>query len=232
MQLFYEPNIIDTHTLNPIDSKHCIRVLRHTIGDQISVMDGKGNWFDCEIIEDNPKKCKVSILSKKEDNARKSSLHMAVAPTKNIDRFEWFIEKATEMGIEQITPVLCEHSERKIIKPERLEKVIISAMKQSLKAYKPILNPLTPFKTFITENLNTNNAFIAHCNEGNKTLLKSAYNEGQNATILIGPEGDFSLKEVEIAMDNHFSAISLGEARLRTETAALMACATFNITNM
>ncbi|WP_075602513.1 16S rRNA (uracil(1498)-N(3))-methyltransferase [Saccharicrinis aurantiacus] len=232
MQLFYEPNILDTHTLNPIDSKHCVRVLRHTVGDQISVMDGIGNWFNCEIIEDNPKKCKVSILSKKEDNPRKSALHIAVAPTKNIDRLEWFLEKATEMGIEQITPILCEHSERKIIKPERLEKVIISAMKQSLKAYKPILNQLTPFKAFIAKNSNADNSFIAHCNGGTKDILKSVYPKGENTTIMIGPEGDFSVSEVELALKSNFRAISLGEARLRTETAALMTCATFNITNM
>ncbi len=232
MQLFYEPQIEQTQLLNAIDSHHCIKVLRHNTGDIINVMDGNGAWFECEITEANPKKCSVRILNKKMEDRRPFHIHMVVAPTKNIDRFEWFLEKATEIGIDEITPILCHHSERKVIKEERLEKVIVTAMKQSLKAYKPILNPLIKFNDFINTHQNKENQYIAHCYDSSKSLLKSIYTTEQDATILIGPEGDFSEQEVEMAIKNSFTAISLGDARLRTETAALMACATINISNL
>ncbi len=232
MQLFYEPQIEQNHFLNSIDSQHCIKVLRHQVGDIINVMDGCGAWFECEITEANHKKCGIKILNKRLEEKRPFHIHMVVAPTKNIDRFEWFLEKATEIGIDEITPILCDHSERKVIKEERLEKVIITAMKQSLKAYKPILNPLTKMEDFVKSHVQNDDCYIAHCYDTPKELLKNIYPSQSNATILIGPEGDFSEKEVALALSNGFKAISLGEARLRTETAALIACATINIGNL
>ena len=212
------------------ESKHCVRVLRHQTGDKISVMDGKGSHFTAEIIDANPKKCRLDIIDKTTVAPRSFAIHMAVAPTKNIDRFEWFLEKATEIGVEEITPILCEHSERKVIKQERLEKVIVSAAKQSLKAYVPKLNPLIKFEDFINK-LPEGNAFIAHCEEQHKDLLKNAYPPNTNAVILIGPEGDFSPAEIGRALENNCKPISLGKERLRTETAALMSCATINFIN-
>ncbi len=234
MQLFFDVNFsAENPILNTEESKHCVRVLRHTIGDEISILNGSGAIFTAKIIDANPKACKLSIIDSKIDEERPFNIHMVVAPTKNIDRFEWFLEKATEIGIEQITPIICDHSERKVIKPERLEKVLISATKQSLKSFKPVLNPLIKFKEFIKDQQNTSyNKFIAHCYDTNKTLLKECYKENTNAIILIGPEGDFSEEEVKLATANNFHEISLGKARLRTETAALMACATVNFINL
>ena len=155
---------------------------------------------------------------------------MAVAPTKNIDRFEWFLEKSTEIGIDEITPLLTEHSERKIIKPERLEKVIIAAMKQSLKAYKPKLNELTPFRKIIAAN-SFEEKYIAHCYDGEKQGLKTIAGKGKNILILIGPEGDFSTDEIKVARETGFTEISLGNSRLRTETAGVVACHIINLVN-
>lgn len=233
MQLFFDPNFAShNNTLNPEESKHCIRVLRHKNGDEISILNGKGAIYTTKIIEANPKACKLEIINEELENIRPFNLHIAVAPTKNIDRFEWFLEKATEIGIEQITPILCQHSERKIIKPERLEKVIIAATKQSLKSYKPILNPIVSFNELVERYKNNTNNYIAHCYNSPKELLKTAYPPNNNTLILIGPEGDFSENEVENAIRNNFSAISLGHARLRTETAAVMGCATINLINL
>ncbi len=232
MQLFFDPEFSPTNTvLNPEESKHCIRVLRHNKGDEITILNGNGTLFTAQIIDANPKACKLEILNQTIESERPFSLHMVVAPTKNIDRFEWFLEKATEIGIEQITPIICEHSERKIIKPERLEKVIIAATKQSLKSYKPILNPIISFKDFIAKDYSNMHQFIAHCYNSPKELLKNSYSTNTNVIILIGPEGDFSEEEVKRAIENGFAPVSLGKARLRTETAAIMACTTINLIN-
>ncbi|MGQ1787226.1 MULTISPECIES: 16S rRNA (uracil(1498)-N(3))-methyltransferase [unclassified Saccharicrinis] len=231
MYLFYEPDFSNNgNILSQDESKHCIRVLRHQVGDIISVMDGIGCRYSAEIIDANPKKCTLKIVETNTEERRPFSLHMAVAPTKNIDRFEWFLEKATEMGIEEITPIICDHSERKVIKPERLEKVIVSASKQSLKAYIPKLNRLVTFKEFVN-NKSTANCFIAHCENMPKQLLRTVYEPNSDAVILIGPEGDFSPGEIQMATDHQFKAISLGKERLRTETAAIMGCATINLIN-
>ncbi|MCW3788652.1 16S rRNA (uracil(1498)-N(3))-methyltransferase [Plebeiibacterium sediminum] len=234
MQLFFDDKFsAENPILNTEESKHCVRVLRHTNGDEISILNGSGTIFTAKITDANPKACKLDIIDAKIDKERSFSIHMVVAPTKNIDRFEWFLEKATEIGVEQITPIICDHSERKVIKPERLEKVLISATKQSLKSYKPVLNPLVKFKDFIKDQENSSdNKFIAHCYDSSKTLLKECYKQNTDAIILIGPEGDFSEEEVKLATANNFQAISLGKARLRTETAALMACATVNFINL
>lgn len=232
MYLFYERNFSNNgHILSPDESKHCVKVLRHQVGDCISVMDGKGSIYKAEILEAAPKKCVLKVLETKTEKPRPFSIHMVVAPTKNIDRLEWFLEKATEIGIEQVTPILCDHSERKVIKPERLEKVIVSAAKQSLKSYIPTLNPLTTYKDFISREQENTNCFIAHCEESSKVLLKNAYQQNSNAVVLIGPEGDFSPQEIKQAVENKYQEISLGKERLRTETAALMGCATLNLIN-
>ncbi len=232
MHLFYEPDFLTNgNILSPDESKHCVRVLRHKQGDTINVMNGKGAICTAEITEADPKKCILRILETNTTEPRPFWIHMAVAPTKNIDRFEWFLEKATEIGIDEITPILCEHSERKIIKTERLEKVMVAAAKQSLKAFMPKLNKATSFKDFIASANKPVSCFIAHCEDTPKKLLKKAYLPNSDTLILIGPEGDFSRSEIQMAQENGCFAISLGKERLRTETAALMACATINLIN-
>lgn len=230
MQLFYTPDIQgNNYQLDETESKHAVRVLRLANGDSIQLIDGKGNFYEARIVDAHPKKCRVEITKTvAEFGKRNHYLHLAVAPTKNIDRFEWFLEKATEIGIDEITPVLCEHSERKVIKDERLEKVIVSAMKQSLKAYLPKLNPLTPIKDLLNSNFQ-GKKFIAHCYDQDKRELKNELDESTDNLVLIGPEGDFSEEEIQLALSKQFIPISLGESRLRTETAAVVACHTVNL---
>lgn len=230
MHLFYTPDMSGTdYTLNETESKHAVRVLRLKEGEIIQLIDGKGNYYDGEIVDANPKRCAIKIVKHLPEYARrKSYLHIAVAPTKNIDRLEWFLEKATEIGIDEITPIICDHSERKVIKPERLEKVIVSAMKQSLKAYLPKLNPLTPLSELLAADFD-GQKFIAHCYEQDKKELKNELQTSLRNLVLIGPEGDFSEAEVEQALKNGYLPVSLGNSRLRTETAALVACHTCNL---
>jgi 16S rRNA (uracil1498-N3)-methyltransferase len=232
MHLFYTPDLNgNIYTLNEIESKHCVRVLRLSTSDTIELIDGNGGFYKAKITDANPKKCTVEIVeTKKEFGKRNHYLHIAIAPTKNIDRFEWFLEKATEIGIDEITPILCDHSERKSIKNDRLEKIIISAVKQSLKGYKPKLNELTSYSDFIRKNFD-GAKLIAHCEENQKALLKNTYKKTQNTIILIGPEGDFSPAEISLAKENNYHEISLGESRLRTETAGIVACHTINLIN-
>lgn len=232
MNLFYVPDIEKTPFLPEEEAAHAVKVLRMKSGDQLFAIDGKGGFFEAEIVNPHPKHCEINIINKKSNfNKRNHYLHIAIAPTKNIERLEWFLEKATEIGIDEITPIICRFSERKNIKNERLEKVIVSAMKQSLKAYLPILNPLTTFDDFLRNQQENTAKFVAHCYEDEKKLLKNAYEKGQNAIILIGPEGDFSKEEVEKALNNNFNPISLGNSRLRTETAGVVACHTINLLN-
>lgn len=226
MHLFYTPTInADIFTLNEEESKHCNRVLRLTEGDAIYLVDGQGGFFKTKIIEAHPKRCTVQVLeATREYEKRNNYLHVAIAPTKNIERLEWFLEKATEIGIDEITPILCDHSERKDIKIDRLNKIIESAMKQSLKAYHPKLNPLTSFQAFINQPFEGVLKHIAFCREGVKHAFSNKVKQHPLANlILIGPEGDFSPKEVAIAIEKKFELVSLGEARLRTETAAMVA---------
>lgn len=232
MQIFYIPEIKGQTILpDAAESKHMVKVLRLAEGDIVQVVDGKGGFYEAKIEQANPKKCVLKILSSKEKFGKRDfGLHIAIAPTKNIDRMEWFLEKATEIGIDEITPILCEHSERKAIKPERLEKKMISAMKQSLKAYLPKLNPLTPVAELITSRPE-GKKFIAHCYEGNKSHLKNVIQPRENCLVLIGPEGDFSTNEVQLALENGYSEISLGSSRLRTETAGVAACHIVNLAN-
>ncbi len=226
MQLFYNPNINNTSsqfTFDKIESKHIVKVLRKKEGDILVISNGKGMLFSAKILFANEKKCTVEIIkSELKENPRNYYLHIAIAPTKNNDRLEWFLEKATEIGIDEITPILCKHSERKVIKQERLNKVIISAMKQSLKFRLPKLNELTPFNNFINQDFE-GDLCIAHCEDTDKKTLKNILKPQQKITILIGPEGDFSNKEIEMALQQNFIPVSLGKSRLRTETAGIVA---------
>ena len=232
MHIFYTPDISgNTYTLNETESKHCVRVLRLEKGDIITLVDGRGGFFTAEIAEPNPKRCMVNVIKSELDFGRRNyQVHIAIAPTKNIERIEWFLEKATEIGINRVTPLLCRYSERKEIKTDRLEKVMVSAMKQSLKAYLPQLDPLTKFSDFISQPFD-GQKFIAHCDEKHRDLLKKMVIPNQNYLILIGPEGDFSSEEIEMAILAGFHPVSLGESRLRTETAGVVACHTFNLLN-
>ena len=245
MHIFYTPDILLTplplgerlreglYTLNEEESKHCVRVLRLTVGDKIQLIDGDGGFYEAEITDANPKRCTVSIIdTKKEVGKRNWKLHLAIAPTKNMDRLEWFVEKATEMGIEEISLINCNNNERNIVKTERLIKVAVSAIKQSIKAYLPKINEVEDFKKFIVTSTNFNGQkFIAHCQTPLLPHLKSIYSPSQNVLVLIGPEGDFTLDEVKFALANGFKEVGLGNSRLRTETAGLYACAVVNTLN-
>jgi 16S rRNA (uracil1498-N3)-methyltransferase len=229
MELFFDPEFTGQGILSESESKHCINVLRHKAGDIITVANGNGHYFKCEIINAHAKKCELSPIEKQAFPKPKFSIHMAVAPTKSIDRFEWMIEKAMELGITEITPLLCQHSERKKVRTDRIERVVVAAMKQSLKAYLPIINELTSFEDFVKDN--PDNGFIAHCYDSDKSPLKKAYPTGTDCTLCIGPEGDFSIEEVEMAVKTGFKPVSLGNSRLRTETAGVVACHTIHLLN-
>ncbi len=232
MYLFYSAAIAGNfHILSPEESKHCIKVLRLKKGDKVHITDGLGNLFETLIVDDNYNKCTLKITHIiPEFGKRNFNLHIAVAPTKNINRFEWFLEKATEIGIDTITPLICEHSERRALQRERQNKVITAAMKQSLKAYHPKLTEMIGFQKFILQDIHAEK-FIAYCSDNYRNSLKGEYNPGNNALVLIGPEGDFSINEVHAAINRGFKPVSLGPARLRTETAALVACITLNLMN-
>jgi len=225
MQLFYNPSIDkNTHeiTFDKIESRHVIKVLRKKEGDHIYLTNGKGDLFHCKISIANDKKCLISVVNiEQKKQHRKYYLHLAIAPTKNNDRLEWFLEKATEIGIDEITPIICDNSERKFIKLERLKKIIISAMKQSLKFHLPKLNEVVTLSEFLKHN-QTQGKYIAHCVENEKQLMKDLLLPQESSTILIGPEGDFSFSEIEKSLQKGYTPITLGEARLRTETAALV----------
>ena len=226
MQLFYNPTISYTQSsfvFNKEESKHIIKVLRKKESDILFVTNGLGFLFKTEIKLASDTKCTVSILSFEEQKKLKYHLHLAVAPTKMNERYEWFLEKVTEIGIQEITPIICEHSERKIIKLDRFQKIIESAMKQSLHYYIPKLNEPILYKDFIKKEFN-GLKLIAHCEENDKKSLKSVLKSNEDITLLIGPEGDFSQKEIQLALTNNYIAVSLGNTRLRTETAAIVAC--------
>lgn len=226
MQLFYSPilNASDTSfVFDKEESKHIIKVLRKKENDILHVTNGLGFLFETKIKIASDSKCTVEIVSFEQQEKSKFHLHLVVAPTKMNERYEWFLEKATEIGIQEITPIICEHSERKVIKTERFLKIIESAMKQSLHYYLPKLNEPISFKEFIKKERN-GQKFIAHCEETERKSLKNEMNLNTNCTILIGPEGDFSVKEIQLALDNQYIPVSLGNTRLRTETAAIVAC--------
>ena len=226
MQLFYNPNINETtenFSFDKEESKHIIKVLRKKDTDILHVTNGLGFLFKTEITLASDSKCTVKIISFEKAAPSKSRLHLAVAPTKMNDRYEWFLEKATEIGIQEITPIICDHSERKVINNERFDKILLAAMKQSNELYLPKLNPALSFKEFVALK-NDDLKLIAHCEETDKKTLKSVLKPNQNLTMLIGPEGDFSDKEITLAISNDYIPVSLGNTRLRTETAAIVAC--------
>jgi len=234
MQLFYTPDIAPgnpNYFLSEEESKHCIRVLRLQKGTQVQLIDGRGGLYAAEIIDPHPKRTILQINSiQSAYNKRNHYLHIAVAPTKNIERIEWLLEKATEIGIDEISLIICQRSERKEVKADRLNKIITAAIKQSLKAYHPVLNEQVTYNQLIAKAFD-GQKYIAHCEEGDKTTLSSDLITGGSYLILIGPEGDFTPTEISGAMKSGFKAISLGESRLRTETAALEACFEVNFLN-
>lgn len=231
MSIFYAPDARSTGVLPEEESQHAVRVLRLKAGDEIEIVDGKGNYFRAVLTNANHKQCGFEIREAIADFGKRNyRLHIALAPTKNIDRFEWFVEKAVEIGIDEITPLICRFSERKVIKPERVEKIIVAAAKQSQKAYFPVLNPLCNFNDFI-KNAVASQKFIAHCYESEKKPLQQVLKKSSDVIILIGPEGDFSVEEVQFATGNNYQPVSLGNSRLRTETAGIVACHTVALLN-
>lgn len=228
MQLFFANIFIDTENilLSAEESKHCVRVLRHKDGDVIHVIDGKGNFYETEITDANPQKCSVKIISKKQvSSPKKYHLHIAISPTKNADRIEWMLEKCTEFGVDEFSFIICKRTEKTGVKTERLKKIAESAVKQSIQAILPIINEAQTFKEFVSTQNNASK-YIAHCLEQDKTELKTMLQNTQTL-ILIGPEGDFTEDEIKLAIENKFQPITLGNTRLRTETAGLYAAAAF-----
>ena len=231
MALFFAPDIYETWELPEEESAHCLRVLRLGVGDELEVTDGKGSILRTAIVSTAGKRCKVeAIEEKKVEKGWHGNLTIAIAPTKNMDRIEWLAEKATEIGWDKVAFLNCRFSERKVIKTDRVERIVVSAMKQSLKFNKPVVEEMTDFKKFILAE-RKGAKFIAHCYENEKRELFDALVPGEDATILIGPEGDFSKEEVEAAISAGFIPVSLGNSRLRTETAGLVACHTFILKN-
>lgn len=235
MNLFYHPSLPTDNSSIAFDkdeSRHMTKVLRKKEGDLIYITNGIGEIITASLTLVSPKQIEATILERQIQPPLPYELHMAVAPTKNNDRFEWFLEKATEIGIQSITPILCEHSERKVIKLDRFERILESAMKQSLRAYKPILHPLVSFSEYIQEqNASDIIKCIAHCEAGNKSFLSEIVEPKTKVLILIGPEGDFSYNEILLAQSKKYHEITLGTSRLRTETAAITACSHVSFLN-
>ncbi len=234
MFVFYAPDIDSGKvTLSPDESAHCLRVLRLKTGDAVEVIDGRGGYFRAVILDENTKGCLLGISEVLPTApARAGRIHIAIAPTKNMDRLEWFVEKAVEIGIDEITPLLCNRSERRVLKTDRLEKLVISTMKQAIVAVKPLLHELTPFADLLRKTRDTNGGlFIAHCAENRTGLLQDLCQIGRDATVLIGPEGDFTPEEIKQAIEAGYVPVSLGNNRLRTETAGLVACHTLVLCN-
>ncbi|MFM9840047.1 MAG: 16S rRNA (uracil(1498)-N(3))-methyltransferase [Cyclobacteriaceae bacterium] len=230
MNLFYQPHIADgILNLNAEESRHAIKVLRMVKGDALHLTDGKGFFYTAQITEADAKKCSFEIIDKKQSPKRDYQIHIAIAPTKNADRMEWFVEKATEIGIDKISFILCRNSERKTINLDRIEKIAISAMKQSGQAWLPKVSSIVPFNEVLKHNVSQK--FIAFVDEKNTNHLKSVAKSNGNYLVLVGPEGDFSQEELNLALENNFKKVSLGNNRLRTETAGLVACQVLNLIN-
>ncbi|HRZ41383.1 MAG TPA: RsmE family RNA methyltransferase [Bacteroidales bacterium] len=233
MQLFYHPEIPvqGAFTLDAAESKHLVKVLRKRIGDEIPVTNGKGFLYRCRILTDTITACRLEVLeSEPGKDVQKASLHLAISPVKNPSRFEWFLEKATETGVAEITPLICQRTEKQSIKQERLVNLLVSAMKQSGRTLLPALNPPTPFVELLRQKRD-NPAHIAWCGAKDLPFLGKVLAPGTDALILIGPEGDFTPQEAEMAINHHFLPVSLANATLRTETAGLVAAMVFNVVN-
>lgn len=231
MHLFYAPDIASNPVLPEDESAHAIKVLRLQAGESVCVLDGKGLVCEATIAVPHPKHCVLnSIVSLQLPPVRNYRMHIAIAPTKNMDRLEWFVEKAAEIGIDEISPIFCRFSERKVLKTDRLQKILVSAMKQSKQPFLTRLNEPCSFAELVAR-ANDSQKFIAHCHDGQRKLLSHQIQKSSSVLVLIGPEGDFSEQEVQLALDGGFEAVSLGETRLRVETAALVACHTAAIIN-
>jgi 16S rRNA (uracil1498-N3)-methyltransferase len=234
MNIFYCPDIASGEAiLSPEESAHCIRVLRLGQGEKVQVIDGKGGFYAATIAVPDAKKCRLEILETLEHRkARDYKIEVAIAPTKNMDRFEWFIEKSVEIGIDMITPLLCHRSERRVLKTDRLQKLILSSMKQAIIPYRPVLNELTVFKSYLANpGIPEYNRFIAHCEDTGRKKIQEVCKAGKDAVVLIGPEGDFAPEEIALAVKHGFIPVSLGVNRLRTETAGIVACNILNFIN-
>ncbi len=243
VRFFYVSNASSVNELPEEEAQHAVRVLRMEMGDEMMLMDGEGIFYRAIVTEATKKRCLYRIEETlPQERQWQPHLHLAMAPTKNMDRTEWFAEKATEIGFDELTFLRCRWSERTVIKTERVEKILVSAMKQSHKAWKPILNEMVDFKAFLQEIKERENRngkvmqkFICHCYEeeglGEKVALKDALKSGEDVLVMVGPEGDFSIDEVKMAEANGFQSVSLGKSRLRTETAALVAVHLMNLIN-
>ena len=243
VRFFYVPNASSVNELPEEEAQHAVRVLRMEMGDEMMLMDGEGIFYRAIVTEATKKRCLYRIEETlPQERQWQPHLHLAMAPTRNMDRTEWFAEKATEIGFDELTFLRCRWSERTVIKTERVEKILVSAMKQSHKAWKPILNEMVDFKAFLQEIKERENRngkvmqkFICHCYEeeglGEKVALKDALKSGEDVLVMVGPEGDFSIDEVKMAEANGFQSVSLGKSRLRTETAALVAVHLMNLIN-
>ena len=231
MQLFYNPDF-DTKApfLPEEEARHCLKVLRMKRGDTVYITDRKGNIFETRLLTEDPKKCHLQIISTQTEPEKPYTIHIAIAPTKNADRTEWMVEKCVELGVDEISFIACEHSERKFFKTDRVEKIAVAAMKQSLKSRLPAIHEIVPFKKFIEQPL-PEQKFIAHLEEGKRELLQHMAQKNKEYCVLIGPEGDFSPEEIRLAQAKGFLAVSLGESRLRTETAGIVACHILNLVN-
>lgn len=230
---FYAPDIESSLQLPEVESQHCIRVLRHRAGDVVEVVDGRGNLFTCRLVDEHSKHTSLEIVSSTALPCLwPGSITIAVAPTKLMDRMEWLVEKLVEIGVNRIVPLLCERSERKEIKVDRLNRIAVSAMKQSLKAVLPVIDPMTPLKDFLAQCSADDVNCVAHCDrDSERRLLSTTVKAAGHINIMIGPEGDFSPAEINSFLSHGFVPVSLGEQRLRTETAALVACDTVHIVN-
>ena len=233
MQLFYSENIDGQYVwLEEQEAKHCVQVLRKKEGDTIQIIDGKGSLFEGPIVDIAKKKCSIEIARQNYFEPIAPKIHLAIAPTKNLSRIEWFVEKATELGVAEITFLKCQHSERKVLKLERLQKVVVTASKQSKRMHFPKLNVLTDFSAWMDNEIASNGMkFIAHCQEGNKKSIFESVGRGKDVLILIGPEGDFSPDEIQMAIKNGYESLSLGNQRLRTETAAVASVSYVSLLN-
>ena len=239
IRFFYVPNANSVNELPEEEALHAVRVLRMEMGDEMMLMDGEGVFYRAVVTEATKKRCLYRIEETlPQERQWQPHLHLAMAPTKNMDRTEWFAEKATEIGFDELTFLKCRWSERTVIKTERIEKILVSAMKQSHKAWKPVLNEMTDFKTFLQEiekREKPMRKFICHCYEeeglGEKVALKDAVKGGEDVLVMVGPEGDFSIEEVKMAEAQGFQSVTLGKSRLRTETAALVAAHIINLIN-
>lgn len=242
IRFFYVPNADSVNELPEEEAQHAVRVLRLGMGDEMMLMDGQGTFYRGVVTEATKKRCLYRIEEVlPQERQWLPHLHIAMAPTKNMDRTEWFAEKATEIGFDELTFLRCQWSERTVIKTERVDKILVSAMKQSRKAWKPVLNEMTDFKVFLQKIEEqekasgvTKQKFICHCHEedlGGKVPLKDAVKSGEDVLVMVGPEGDFSMDEVKMAVEKGFQSVTLGKSRLRTETAALVVAHIINLVN-